>query len=880
MLLTFMLSACGGGGGGDMPTPTPAVTTLSGLALDGYLRRAKVCLDVNGNGRCDAGEPSTETAEDGSFSLNAPEAQASSAAVLVEVIPGTTIDTDSNDSTPVTQAFTLTAPIGSSTVISPLTTLVAARMADGAGLDLARIAVSSLLGLSPQWLMGDYVAGQATPEAAAAHRVAVAVARLMADVESGADPAASLQSRLEAVSNGVAATLLPRLEAIKRAPALADVRRMIDDAIFEETASYAVAGSVQGLGASGLKLAQAGVVIDIVADAKGFEFPAKQPSGAAYQVSIAAQPAGQSCAIDNGQGTVTADLGDRIAVRCQSTPGRLSGTIAGLAAPGLGLELELANGAQRLSIPLGATSFRFETPINAGEAFSLQVAQQPAAQFCSVAGGAGTMVAQGVNTVEVTCSANAYTLGGTVRGLSADRLELAQGSQSLAVLSGAASFQFATRLAFGSAYSVSISRQPQGLYCSLADSAGVVGLAPVQSVEVACAASGQAYRVGGAISGLADSGLVLRMGSETLSIASGASSFQFASRIANTGRYVVSVESQPELASCSVAQAAGTVSGADVSSVTVTCRNKRLYALSTDRLSIVDLVSGQSLASLQPGVTLSAMATAPRSSYVLVADSFLRALHVIDDRTGQAAAGSPLMLSVTPSALVLDPGGTRAYVVDERVGEPAGYVSVIDTSDPAVSKWSVVGTIPVGQGPVAAYASSVRPHLYVLNRAERSVSVIHTASLSVIRTYGGLGVTPSALTAGSGETKLYIADEGARSLITLDLATGETSTRLLDITHAALARSPDGRSVYLLNERYLGDDLIDTVTRLDTVTNSVSAVTVGDSPLGLAISAGGTQIYTAEATAPSGVTVISNAGGMSVLKRIPIDFLPVAIAVK
>jgi DNA-binding beta-propeller fold protein YncE len=168
----------------------------------------------------------------------------------------------------------------------------------------------------------------------------------------------------------------------------------------------------------------------------------------------------------------------------------------------------------------------------------------------------------------------------------------------------------------------------------------------------------------------------------------------------------------------------------------------------------------------------------------------------------------------------------------------------------------------------------------VLNRAERSVSVIHTASLSVIRTYGGLGVTPSALTAGSGETKLYIADEGARSLITLDLATGETSTRLLDITHAALARSPDGRSVYLLNERYLGDDLIDTVTRLDTVTNSVSAVTVGDSPLGLAISAGGTQIYTAEATAPSGVTVISNAGGMSVLKRIPIDFLPVAIAVK
>jgi len=448
MVLTFMLSACGGGGGGDTPTPTPtpAVTTLSGLALDGYLHRAKVCVDVNGNGRCEAGEPTTETAVDGSFSLNAPEAQASSAAVLVEVIPGTTFDSDS-PGTPVTQAFTLTAPIGSSTVISPLTTLVAARMADGAGLDLARAAVSSLLGLSSQWVMGDYVAGQASPEAAAAHRVAAAVARVMADVESGADQSASLQSRLEAVSNGVAATVLPRLAAIKSAPTLEDVRQMIDDAIFEETASYAVAGSVQGLGASGLKLAQAGVVIDIGADAQRFEFPAKQPSGAAYQVSIAAQPAGQSCAIDNGQGTVTADLIDRITVRCQSTPGQLSGTIAGLAAPGL----ELANGAQTLSIPLGASSFRFETPINAGEAFNLQVAQQPAAQFCSVAVGAGTMVTQGVNTIAVTCSAEAYTLGGSVRGLTANGLELAQGSQILAVPSGAESFQFDARLAFGSA---------------------------------------------------------------------------------------------------------------------------------------------------------------------------------------------------------------------------------------------------------------------------------------------------------------------------------------------------------------------------------------------------------------------------------------------
>jgi hypothetical protein len=250
-------------------------------------------------------------------------------------------------------------------------------MANGEGLDLARNAVSAVLGVASQWLMGDYVAGQGAAEAATAHRVAVAVARVIADAEAGSSPTATFKSRLESVSNQVATTVVPRLVAIRNAQTLEDVRRLIDDAIFEETASYPVGGRVEGLISSGLRLAQAGVVIDIPAEAQGFEFAANQLAGTNYQIEVQSQPLGQSCEIENAVGTVARGLSDRILVRCQSSPGRLSGTIAGLVAPGL----ELTNGADRLSIPLGASSFRFDTQISPDVAFDVQISEQPAGQF-------------------------------------------------------------------------------------------------------------------------------------------------------------------------------------------------------------------------------------------------------------------------------------------------------------------------------------------------------------------------------------------------------------------------------------------------------------------------------------------------------------------
>ena len=45
------------------------IRSISGKAIDGYIKNANVCIDINKNNKCDDNEPSTKTQTDGTFSL-------------------------------------------------------------------------------------------------------------------------------------------------------------------------------------------------------------------------------------------------------------------------------------------------------------------------------------------------------------------------------------------------------------------------------------------------------------------------------------------------------------------------------------------------------------------------------------------------------------------------------------------------------------------------------------------------------------------------------------------------------------------------------------------------------------------------------------------
>ncbi len=118
-----VLAACGGGGGG-------VPTTIGGVAIDGYLGGAKVCVDLNLNFKCDAVEPSAITDKDGNFSIPWSGGDAAGLVVITETLPGTK---DSDDLGKTFEelgkkSFTLAAPVpvGATTdiKITPLTTMV------------------------------------------------------------------------------------------------------------------------------------------------------------------------------------------------------------------------------------------------------------------------------------------------------------------------------------------------------------------------------------------------------------------------------------------------------------------------------------------------------------------------------------------------------------------------------------------------------------------------------------------------------------------------------------------------------------------------------------------------------------------------------------
>ena len=102
-----------------------------------------------------------------------------------------------------------------------------------------------------------------------------------------------------------------------------------------------------------------------------------------------------------------------------------------------------------------------------------------------------------------------YTVGGTVTGLAGPGLVLQSDGGDLAV-SASGSFTFGAQFIGGQAYAIGVETQPMSppQFCQIAKGTGFVGTANVTNVQVTC---GAGYTVGGTVSGLVGSGLVLQI---------------------------------------------------------------------------------------------------------------------------------------------------------------------------------------------------------------------------------------------------------------------------------------------------------------------------------------------------------------------------------
>ena len=344
---------------------------------------------------------------------------------------------------------------------------------------------------------------------------------------------------------------------------------------------FTVSGTVAGLDGDGLVVQLNGGNDLAVPNNGTFTFSAQLANTTAYTVTVLTQPTGpsQTCTIGNAGGTIAAANVTNVAITCATGAFALRGNVSGLAGTGLVLR---NNGADDLTIVANGP-FSFPTPYASGSGYNVTVATPPTgpSQLCSVAKGIGTIGSGDVTDVAVTCATGSFTINVTVSGLvGAGPLVLRNNGSDELRVTGNGTFTFPGLLASGATYDVRVATAPTNPVqnCAVNQGSGQVVAANVTGITVTCMTN--SFKIGGPVTNLLGTGLQLRLNSgQPLNVLPGPpGTFEFPALLPSGTPYRVDVARQPSdpAQECVVVPAtqSGTVQGANVTNVAVTCTTR------------------------------------------------------------------------------------------------------------------------------------------------------------------------------------------------------------------------------------------------------------------------------------------------------------------
>ncbi len=171
----------------------------------------------------------------------------------------------------------------------------------------------------------------------------------------------------------------------------------------------------------------------------------------------------------------------------------------------------LNNGRDKVTVPTFG-NFTFPSPMSSGATYNVTVGTQPTnGQTCQVQNGTGTVTGN-INTVLVTCL-GPFKIGGSVFGLAGSGLTLQDnGTDTLQILSNGP-FQFSSTLAFGEAYTVTITAQPTNptQRCTITNSSGTPQ-DNVANILVTCGSAGAKWTWMGGSQSIALAGIYGQLG--------------------------------------------------------------------------------------------------------------------------------------------------------------------------------------------------------------------------------------------------------------------------------------------------------------------------------------------------------------------------------
>jgi 6-phosphogluconolactonase (cycloisomerase 2 family) len=422
---------------------------------------------------------------------------------------------------------------------------------------------------------------------------------------------------------------------------------------------------------------------------------------------------------------------------------------------------------------------------------------------------------------------------------------------------------FATKLAAGTAYAVSVLTQPTGpsQTCSVTNASGAVSTSDVTNIAVSCTT--KTYGVGGTVTGLSGSGLVLRDdGGDDLSV-SGNGAFSFATAVASGAAYSVIVSTQPTnpVQNCTVTNGtgSGTVDNTNVTSVEVTCAAIGRFAYvandGDDTISAyaINAVSGALTpvaGSPFPSKRAEGLAVDPGGQFLYTAnfDSTGVSAYTIDKTTGALTevTGSPFAAGVAPLSVTVDPSGRFVYVANANsydvsaftINSSTGALTAIPGSPFAagsIPSWVTVD--PAGQF-VYVTNSDVANNIsgYTIDQTTGALTALATGPFPT-------GAQPSSIAVDPSGNYAYVANDVSSNVSAYSINRATGALTALAASPYAAGTNPtsvtvdvSGTFVYVANTMGIGGQGGNNVSAYTINANTGALTPVAGSPFATGMS--------------------------------------------
>jgi 6-phosphogluconolactonase (cycloisomerase 2 family) len=325
-----------------------------------------------------------------------------------------------------------------------------------------------------------------------------------------------------------------------------------------------------------------------------------------------------------------------------------------------------------------------------------------------------------LSLVMVACGGHdnnaSYSVGVTVSGLAGSGLLLENNGANDLTVAANGTYSLGM-LQNNSSYNVTVKTQPANPVqtCTAANPSGTVH----GNVTIAITCTTNSYAVGGAVTGLTGSGLVITNGSESMPIAA-SGTFAFSTKVAAGQRYGVAIASQPTgtpAQNCTFrnGSGAGAVASADVTTIQIACVNvgRFLYISSYGDNAVIGYSIDPASGALTPlaggpfptGASPGPILFSPDEKFAYVLNLTDRSVSMfsIDGATGNwtALAGGPLVVgspAVLPfQGIAIHPSGKFAYVATEIVSgrDTPGITIAVYNINTATGAWTAASGAPM-----------------------------------------------------------------------------------------------------------------------------------------------------------------------------------------